>query len=216
MTDKNIRYSKLIPNENNEIKFIEACTNGNIELVEKYYDLFGKHIFNIYDNYIDSGLIKAIKNGRENIVCFLIDNGMDVNDIYGDYEYTPLIVACQYSQYNIAKYLIWKDVDINVISLNLLTPLKMSAKKMNYKILELLLENYANPLCSGYKKFFMYDNYNENRYINNSIYGTPLTILTNEFNKKLKLYNEKSPEYEQLYFKYNKCRDLLSQYTPSL
>jgi ankyrin repeat protein len=205
----------------NEVEFINACIDGNIEIVKQYFSLYGKEIFNIYDDDDESGLIKSIKEGHTDIFLFLLDNGMNVNDVYGEFDYTPLITACDCLNYDMAKELINRGADVNVVALNLLTPLKIACIDMNYRLVKLLLLKGANRICSGTRDGHCVCKKCEPKEMNcfnidmifyykeHSIYGTPILVLKKEYKKEVKKLEKYSFEYDQLYLRYKKTMNAL-------
>jgi ankyrin repeat protein len=208
-------------NDINEVEFINACNDGNFDIVKKYFNLYGKDIFNIYDDSDESGLIKSIKEGHTDIFLYLLDNGMNFNDVYGEFDYTPLITACDCMNIEMVKELINRGADINVVTLNLLTPLKIACGDMNYRLVRLLLLKGANRICSGTRdshcmcnkckpqemNCFNYDMIQY--YKSKSIFGTPLNVLKKEYKEQVKKCDKYSFEYEQLTLRYKKTMNAL-------
>jgi ankyrin repeat protein len=87
----------------------------------------------------------AVINGRENIVRWLIDNGMPV-DVPNNSGVTALLAASKLGKYNIARLLVEKGANVNVRydSWGNCTPLHLACATGDPALVQLLIENGAD------------------------------------------------------------------------
>ena len=123
-------------------QFIEACKNGNVELVKELI----KNGVNIDENDRCSGYVPltvAISNNHENVFKELIENGACINhkDIFTDY--APLITAVMCNS-QLAKELILMGATVDICDSEGESALMIASGAGDLNIVELLLQYNAN------------------------------------------------------------------------
>ncbi len=87
----------------------------------------------------------ATRNDCLSKVRWLVENGADINAISADRGYSPVMDAVWRKNFDITKFLIDKGADLNVISSDGQPILVLAVGNGNARIVELLLENGADP-----------------------------------------------------------------------
>jgi len=98
----------------------------------------------------------AAVNNKSEIIPYLIDNGIDVNEKTGDeYKDTPLHIACRKGYTDVARTLLEKGAVPNLKNANNFTPLELVDNNIKQEFVSLLSqktgEEVFNPMHSGTK-----------------------------------------------------------------
>lgn len=133
---------------NFEIKkneFIEKCKFGSIKEVKESIQ---NTDINYQDSFGYSGLMWAIEFKNDEIINFLIDNGINVNLISPKNGVDALTIAVFMRKYNLVKRLIRLGATVNNTEKDL-SCLAYAIKNNNYDIVEFLIDNGAdvNAAC---------------------------------------------------------------------
>lgn len=125
-------------------------------------DMFAEYIAKdkteICDLFLDAGMITSAYNGEgvpmlcvaARNECFdkvkwLLENGADINAVSHDRGYTPVMDAVWRKNFEITEYLIEAGADLSVVSSDGQPILVLAVGNGDYKIVDLLLKNGANP-----------------------------------------------------------------------
>lgn len=87
----------------------------------------------------------AARNECFDKVKWLLENGADINAVSKDRGYTPVMDAVWRKNFEITEYLIEAGADLNVISSDGQPILVLAVGNGDYKIVDLLLKNGADP-----------------------------------------------------------------------
>jgi ankyrin repeat protein len=118
-----------------------AARNGNVELLE--YLLKIKPNLLIKNRYGETSIMLAALQGHLDCVKTLAKAGAAINP--GGEGWTPLSYAAFAGQADIAAYLIEQGALVNERAPNSMTPLMLAARNGHIKLLQLLLDNHADP-----------------------------------------------------------------------
>lgn len=145
---------------------------------------------NICDNYGMSVLSIASKYGNNDVVKYLLDQGVDVNG--GEGYVPPVVMAAKNNHYDVVKYLIEKDANL-VPSSDFYNVLYEAANNGNIQMVDLILK-------SGYP---LDDNYlfsTDKRVIENNNTSVLQYLLDNGYGLKIKKDGQSLLEYADDYY----------------
>lgn len=127
------------------------CTNGDVKKVEFIHKRLDNGIIEYHEeNLTYAHPIKlAIEQGHINIVKYLLDNGVDVNQkVFGvlPLEQNLLLTSIEKRKNEITKLLIERGADVNYAnnSYGLWTPLSLASCNGNDEIVEILIQKGAD------------------------------------------------------------------------
>jgi len=155
--NKNISYKKKKLREINN-KFMNAATNGDIETLNKLFDMKDANDNTIIDiNYRnqrgDTILINAAKNNKHEVVKLLLITfkaDIDLKDANGN---NALIKAAEYGSFDVVEELISQGAKINSNNQEKKTALMVAAENGHIKIVRLLIKKGAKiSLKDKYEK----------------------------------------------------------------
>lgn len=124
-----------------------ACMIGNLDIVKILID----HNCDLNKNkHVYNALHIAAAMGRHEIVDFLLQIGMDVNDV-DDSGYTPLHWATQEGKLDVVELLVRKKANLEAKDNNGFAPIHIAASEGHIEIMKLFINNNVdvNIKCDG-------------------------------------------------------------------
>ncbi len=97
-----------------------------------------------------NALQAAASSGNEDVILFLLDQGMDIDAVTPD-NWTPLFIAARDGRAEAAKLLVFKGADLNMqtnlgtIALTMVVTQNYPTEKARLNLLEYMLKRGANP-----------------------------------------------------------------------
>jgi ankyrin repeat protein len=130
-------------------KLLKSAEMGNLSDVESALNS-GANLEARESRYGNTALHLAAFEGKQDVVVFLLDRGIDPN-IQANDGITPLIAACRKGHLNIAKTLISKGANPNLADEAGITPLMAAAYSDNYDLVRFLLISKAKAKLQNLK-----------------------------------------------------------------
>lgn len=130
-------------NTNNisEWQFLEACRDGNLDIVKKYIEQGGN--IHVTTNNGNDGFSRAIYRGNLGVAEYLLDHGADINTV-SDRGKTPLHRAIYRGKLESIKFLIAKGAKLDLQDHHGDTALHYAAQSNYNIIVKLLVDHGAN------------------------------------------------------------------------
>lgn len=130
-------------------ELLKACNKGDLKLVKSLVEKGGPNL--IKDSYAGQALLHATEQEHLDIIKFLVEKGVDVNDTCFDSYYqeeefqnTVLMIAAEKGNLEITKYLIENGADVNGTGYEDQTPLHCAATYGKLDIIKFLVEKGAD------------------------------------------------------------------------
>ena len=120
-----------------------AATFGHTHVVKYLINAGADLNFACHSNNYKTALMKASQCGKIGVVKTLIKAGADVNYVQRSGYMTALTYAARHGHIDIVIYLIKAGANVNPSMQPFETPLSEAAKNKHYKIVEILLQNFA-------------------------------------------------------------------------
>lgn len=144
----------------------------------------GVKLNKLYEEYKFTPLLYAVKQGNENMVMTLLEQGADIH-MRGLKGETPLFLACYLGKYGVAELLLEYGARPDVGALGGPTPLNAAIFRRDLNMVKLLLRKGANVNYNAYQlplntaiEFQAYEILEEllHKGANPNLYGAPLQI----------------------------------------
>mmetsp|Transcript_22250 Transcript_22250/g.29086 ORF Transcript_22250/g.29086 Transcript_22250/m.29086 type:complete len:179 (-) Transcript_22250:221-757(-) len=129
-----------------------ACSTGNISLVEEYLTKGG-------DPNARKGLARlmplhvAAIYGQKDIVALLIEKGANIEGKQFEHS-TALILAAQHGKKEIVSFLVEHGADIQASRHDSSTALHLASFNGHRDVVQYLIDNGADPICENEEGFF--------------------------------------------------------------
>jgi ankyrin repeat protein len=129
-------------------ELLKASNQGDLKRVQSIIKKGGPDL--IKDDYSIQALLHAVEEEHENIVKFLVEKGVDLNDTgssyieYEEFHKTALMIAATKGNMGIVSYLIEKGAELDWAGYNEETPLHCAAESGHFEIVKFLVEKGAN------------------------------------------------------------------------
>ncbi|TXG39332.1 ankyrin repeat domain-containing protein [Seonamhaeicola maritimus] len=121
---------------NSQNSIFDHCRNGNVSEIEKLHNQ-NPSIINLKNDYGYTPIMLAAYHGKENVVAFLLDKDVAINEC-SDYG-TPLMAAVVKGHFNIAQLLLEKKANPNISDIKGTTALHYATMFQNLEIIKLLV-----------------------------------------------------------------------------
>lgn len=128
----------------------QACMNNQLETVKQLINESEnvRRLLREKDNDSRTPLHWAVSFQNEEIVTLLLSHmkSTDIDDLTDESGWTPFHIACSVGNYNIVEQLYMRDIkpDINLQTVQGTTALHLAVGKLQYSVVEFLLENGAD------------------------------------------------------------------------
>eukprot|EP01038_Epipyxis_sp_PR26KG_P009607 gene9607-12938_t len=156
----NIKYDEDdgydVPREMGILQVIHSESSINVldfvDRIQNHRERFSTKYQSKMDNTsLDFALFNASRDGNEEMVRSLIEDGADVNHKWEEeYEYFALNIASFNGHFGVVKLLIENRADVNTANKELRSPLYSASREGHFDIVKLLIDNQADVHQENY------------------------------------------------------------------